>query len=229
MNESILRVLESFGLDDAILKRGQLRNREGFFKIDRDSNKFCLDASLGDEKSSVSLIFDGDELQEMDILNDLVFSKNRGIKYTLIVNKDNFIEIYMDQHFSKTKFESYHLKYNPKKPSEKETVLLFDRGDNLGMADEFNITYDPNNDSYITSRKRRRAKKKKKSDKQVRMVFGSDGEIMTQTIFNLDVVQRILRECVSSTKNLNEDLWNFCEDEFPWVRDYTEISKGLRK
>ena len=229
MNKKILKVLECFDLDETILKRGQLRNREGFFKIDRDSNKFCLDASLGDEKSSVSLIFDGDELQEMDILNDLVFSKNRGIKYTLIVNKDNFIEIYMDQHFSKTKFESYHLKYNPKKPSEKETVLLFDRGDNLGMADEFNITYDPNNDSYITSRKRRRADYKQKSDKQVRMVFGSDGEIMTQTIFNSDVVQRILRECVSSTKNLNEDLWNFCEDEFPWVRDYTEISKVVRK
>ena len=181
------------------------------------------------EKTVAFLSFNDDELQEMNILNDLVFSKNRGIKYTLIVNKNNFIEIYMDQHFSKTKFESYHLKYNPKKPSEKETVLLFDRGDNLGMADEFNITYDPNNDSYITSRKRRRADYKQKSDKQVRMVFGSDGEIMTQTIFNSDVVQRILRECVSSTKNLNEDLWNFCEDEFPWVRDYTEISKGLRK
>ena len=157
MNESILRVLESFGLDDAILKRGQLRNREGIFRIDKNSNTFCLEASLGDEKTVAFLSFNDDELQEMNILNDLVFSKNRGIKYTLIVNKDNFIEIYMDQHFSNTKFESFHLKYNPRKPSEKETILLFDRGDNLGMADEFNITYDPSNDSYITSRKRRRA------------------------------------------------------------------------
>ena len=229
MNKKILKVLECFDLDETILKRGEIRNREGIFRIDKNSNTFCLEASLGDEKTVAFLSFNDDELQEMNILNDLVFSKNRGIKYTLIVNKNNFIEIYMDQHFSKTKFESYHLKYNPKKPSEKETVLLFDRGDNLGMADEFNITYDPNNDSYITSRKRRRADYKQKSDKQVRMVFGSDGEIMTQTIFNSDVVQRILRECVSSTKNLNEDLWNFCEDEFPWVRDYTEISKVVRK
>ena len=73
MNESILRVLESFGLDDAILKRGEIRNREGIFRIDKNSNTFCLEASLGDEKTVAFLSFNDDELQEMNILNDLAF------------------------------------------------------------------------------------------------------------------------------------------------------------
>lgn len=229
MNEYILKVLNIFGLDNKIFDNGYVKNKGEIFEVKKSSDEFCLNSFLSDEISSVHLKFKNDLLDEITIMNRLILSKGREIEYTFMINKEDFIDVYINQHFSNTKFQLHHLKYNPNKLESKNTVLLFDRGDNMGLADSFNITYNPQDDSYITCRQKRRTDYKEKYYKQVRKTFGTDGEIMTRGIFNSIVIQDILWECMISMKNLNEDLWEFCENEFPLLKDYTKSNKVLIK
>ena len=229
MNKYILKVLDIFGLDKRIIENGFLQNKKGKFEIENQKNKFNLNVFLDDEFSSVNLEFNDDELYRLTMQNRLILSREREIEYTFTIDKDNLIEVYITRHLSSMRFESYHLKYNPNKPSSKDTVLLFDRGDNMGLADSLNIAYNPDNDNYIAVQQKRRGDYKRKFDKKVTMIFEQEGEDMTRGIFKSPTIQNTLQECLVSTKNLNDNLWDFCEEEFPMVREYNITSKVLKK